>query len=57
MKIITNNSYFRLANHNINPIILNKFTFKIIDKMEQIFAFFYPFLPKIAVEIGDYHFV
>lgn len=33
MKVITNNFYLRLASNNINPIILNEFMFKNLDKI------------------------
>lgn len=48
MKAIISNYYLRLASININPITLDKFTFKTLNRIQQNSAFFL-FLLKIVV--------
>lgn len=55
IEAITSNSYLRLVNNDINPIILDKFMLKIIDKIQQISTPFLLFLFKIAIWFRNCH--
>lgn len=57
IEAITSNSYSRLTNNDINPIILDEFMLKIINRRQKNFAFFLLFLLKIATRVGNCHFV
>lgn len=48
------NSRLRLTSNDINLIILDKFMFENLDKIQQISTLFLLFLFKIALEFKDY---
>ena len=53
MEAITSNYRLRLASTDVNPATLDKFTFKTLDRIQQISAPFLSFLLKIAAGAGD----